>query len=135
MRKILLFIIAIAFIGVGVFLRINASEMAKRCTVENTATVIRNIEKEDYDDGETNVLYYPEFEYKVGDKTITKTSNSGTYPAKYNVGDKVEILYNPNNVDEYLIKGDNSMNIISIVLIVIGVLVFLVGIKTLIFGR
>ena len=45
MKKLLILVFAILFIGVGIFLRIYANEMAKKCTVETTATVIRIVEK------------------------------------------------------------------------------------------
>ena len=36
------------------------------------------------------------------------------------MGEKVEILYNPNKIDEYIIKGDNTSGILGIVFIVVG---------------
>ena len=46
----------------------------------------------------------------------------------YNLNDKVDILYNPNKVEEYIIKGDKTSNIIGIVFIILGIIVCIAGV-------
>ena len=65
---------------------------------------------------------------EVKPETITKQSNIGSTPSKYKVNDKVDILYNSNNIEEFIIKGDKSSNVIGIIFIVLGGIVFVCGI-------
>ena len=132
MKKIVAILLGILIIGVGIFLFINAKGLSKRCTVETTATVVdvkveENLEEED---GVTRTVYtyYPVLEYKVGDTTVSKQSTNGASTPQYKINDTIDILYNPDKVEEYVIKGDTSSNIVGIIFIVVGVVVTLIGI-------
>lgn len=71
--------------------------------------------------------YFPVIEYQVGDRTISQKSRSGQNPPKYQVGQQVEICFNPNNVEEYIIKGDSTPKHLGIGFIVLGSIVVVVG--------
>ena len=128
MRKIFVILFGIIFVGVGIFILARGNELAKRCTIEATGTVVEIIEETstDADEG-ISYTYYPVIEYKAGDNTISKKSNNGSNPSKYNVSDKVDILYNPENVEEYIIKGDKSSTLFGIIFIVVGIFIAIVG--------
>ena len=129
MKKIGVIIFGIVFTIIGIFVIIKGNEQAKRCT-EETVGIIIDI-KEDLstdDDGRTIYTYYPVIQYIVGDRTITKKSSSGSSSMAYNLNDKVDILYNPNKVEEYIIKGDKTSNIIGIVFIILGIIVCIAGV-------
>lgn len=141
MNKIFIIIFGIVFLCVGVYILISGNELAKKCTVETVGTVVGNKEEasESYD-GEytsTTYSYYPIIEYKVKDETIKGEGTTGSNPPKYNAGDTLDILYNPNNVREFMIKGDKSSNIFGIVFIVAGALITVLGIfsKNVKFGN
>lgn len=128
-NKIFIMIFGIIFLAVGIFVLVNGGNMAKKCTEPITAEVI-NIEKSEStdEDGFTSYTYTPIVEYTVGDKTVAKSSGKGASAPEYQIGDKIDLLYNPNNVEEFIIAGDNSYKIIGIVGIVVGALVLIAGI-------
>ena len=138
-NKIFVILFGVIAIGVGIFLLISGKNKAKRCTSGAVGTVVEIIEeKEENTDTEEDgaivydsytYTYYPVIEYKVGDKTVSKRSEIG-YGSKdkYKVGDKIDILYDPNKPEDYIIKNDKSSNIIGIVFIVVGVIVTGVGV-------
>ena len=132
MKKLVVIIFGIIAVGIGIFSIINAKELSKRCTVEAVGTVVGiNVEEgTEEEDGyiRTVYTYYPVLEYNAGDKTVSKQSNSGSNSPTYKVNDKIDILYNPDNVEEYIIKGDTSSNIVGIIFIVAGVVITIVGI-------
>lgn len=133
MKKILVILTGLIFVGIGIYFYVNGKALSKRCTVEAVGTVV-NIKVEESledDDGYTRTVYtfYPVIEYKAGDKTVSKQSSTGSSSSsQYNVNDKLDILYNPNDVEEYIIKGDTSSNFIGILFIVAGVVVAIVGV-------
>lgn len=135
-RRLLFIIVGIVALGIGIFVMVNGSRLAKVCTAEATGTVVGILREESTDsDGFTSISYVPQIEYKVGEQLVTAKGNGSSNASDHKVGDQVEILYNPNNVEEYIIKGDNSSNIGGIIWIVLGVIVLLVGIKQLLTGR
>ena len=119
-------VIGVVFIVLGIVAINLGNGLKKRCTEKTIGTVVEIICREQIDD--TNPTYFPVIEYQVGDSTITQISNSGEYPSKYNVGDKVEIYYNPDNVQEYILKGDSTPNFVGIIAIVLGSIAVAVGI-------
>ena len=118
--------IGVLFIIVGIVAMNLGNGLKKRCTEKTIGTVVEIVcrEQSDY----TRPTYFPVIEYQAGDSTVSQMSNSGEYPSKYEVGDQVEIYYNPNNVQEYIIKGDSNPNFVGIIAIVLGSIAALVGI-------
>lgn len=117
----LLLLVGIAFIFVGILIMKQGDSLKKRCTEKAIGTVVEIIsERESISDDYTDRIYYPVIEYQVGERTISQKSRSGQNTRKYDVGQQVVIYYNPNNVEEYFIKGDSSSQFIGIVFIVIG---------------
>ena len=135
MRRFLLIIFAILFIGIGIFVLVQGNALAKRCTQEAVGTVVNVVREESTDsDGFTQYTYIPVIEYKAGERTITKQSSKGSGAPEYQINDTIDILYNPNNVEEFIIKGESN-TLFGIVFIVIGIIVFLVGLRQLLLGR
>ena len=124
----LIFIIGIGviFIIVGIVAINQGNGLKKRCTEKTIGTVVEIISRvqSDY----TRPTYIPVIEYQAGDITVSQTSNSGEYPSKYEVGDQVEIYYNPDNVQEYIIKGDSTPNFVGIFAVVLGSIAVVAGI-------
>lgn len=121
MKKTLIpLLVGIIFLVIGIFITIQGNGLKERCTGEATGTVVKIIEEVDSSDDSTSYTYYPVIEYKAGEQNVSKKSDIGSNPSKYQVGEKVEILYNPNKIDEYIIKGDNTFGILGIVFIVVG---------------
>ena len=131
MKKIFVIIIGLVAIGVGVFALITAQGLSKRCTAQALGTVVDMKIEESTQDNDgvmtTSYTYYPVIEYQAGQKTVAQQSRTGSGSPKYKINDKVAILYNPDNVEEYIIKGDNTADIVGIVFIVAGIAISVVG--------
>jgi hypothetical protein len=55
--------------------------------------------------------------YEFGGKQYTKTSREGEYPAKYTVGQKVNIHINPDDPSKFYINNDEAVVIASLSII------------------
>ena len=119
---------AIIFIVIGICILISGPLKEMRCTIETEGTVV-NISEEITRNNEKPYserhYYYPVIEYKAGEKEITKKSNYDVGPSKYVKNQKVTILYNPKNVEEFIIKGEKHFNILAIPFIMIGIFIFI----------
>ena len=123
-------------IGLGTFILVSGNKLAKVCTEETTGTIVGILREEETDsEGYTSIVYTPQIEYEVGEQLVTAKGNGSSNASDHKIGEQVDILYNPNNAEEYMIKGDNASNIGGIIWIVLGVIILLVGIKQLLMGR
>lgn len=84
----------------------------------------------DYDTSRSPGMYYPVIRYVTAEKEwVTEKYNIGSYPSKYQEGDKVPVIYDPENIKEFIIDN-NSVNIIQhafwfgIGLIAVGAVLF-----------
>ena len=145
MKKILVVLIGLAFVGVGIFILVNGNAKIKRCTEKTIGTVVDIKEEWTTDsDGDDTYKYYPVIMYQAGGKTITKQSSTGTSSSsklsigggitfsssesKYKINDKITILYNPNNAEEFIIEGEqNEGFIMGIIFIVLGAITAIFG--------
>lgn len=128
MKKLLGVIAGILFSVGGIAVIIIGINQEKRCTVEAVGTVVEIEHKmtTDTEDGitRTDYIYYPVIQYQAGEKTVTKKSSEGSNNSSdYWVNKKVNIKYNPNNVEEYTIKGSPTINIVGIVFIIGGAII------------
>ena len=130
MQKFIGIIVGIIFIIVGAFLFLKNNNLVKNCTEEIEATVVDMKQDFSTDDGDASYIYYPIIEYKANENNVRVTMDSGSNTPAYNIGDKITILYNPNKVKEFIVKGNKSSNIISIIFMVIGVFVTGYGVIT-----
>ena len=129
MQRFLGIIVGILFLVVGVFMYFKNNNLIKNCTVEAIATVVDMKQELSTDSDDASYLYYPIIEYKAGANTIRVTMDSGSSTPRYNINDKITVLYNPNNTKEFIVKGEKGSNIFSIVFIILGVIVTGFGIK------
>ena len=132
MQKPLIILVGIIFLGVGCFMFFKNSNLQKVCTEETEATVVDIKEEMNTDENGLSYMYYPVIEYDANGEKIRVTMSSGSSTPQYNKNDKVSVLYNPNNVNEYIVKGEKTTGIMSIVFMVLGVLVTGYGIFVLI---
>ena len=133
---ILLIAIAVVFIILGIVVIFLDSGLQMKCTEQTTGTVVDVVCKEYYDsDTGFSYSYFPIIEYQAGDRTVTQMSNSGEYPSRYRVGEQVEICYNPNNVEQFIIKGDASASFIGFAFVGLGAIAVLAAIIYIIKSR
>ena len=81
-----------------------------------------------YSDREGGLTCHPIFEYVAGNETIVTESQYGTSRPRYEVGQEIEIYYNPEKVEEYYIKGETLPKRFAIIFSVVGALVMIMGI-------
>ena len=129
MKRYLVIIVGVIFIGVGAFMYFKGNNLEKNCTVETEATVVDMKQEFSSDSDTTDYMYYPIIEYKAGEQTVRVTMSNGSSIPAYNIDEKITILYNPNKIKEFIVKGDKSSNIFSILFMAIGVFVTGYGIK------
>lgn len=126
-KKFIPIILGLILIGVGVFFYFRSGDLAKKCTEKATATVVDMREDFDTTGQEVRYMYYPIVEYEVNGQKITKELSSGENTPAYRINEKIDILYNPNNTEEFIVAGENQ-NITWIILGGIGVLFLVIGV-------
>ena len=125
----LFLLVGIIFVAAGILVMKQGDNLKKRCTEETIGTVVEVVCETSYSETENqySYTYYPVIEYQVGDRTISQISRAGQNPPKYQVGQQVEIYYNPNDVEEYIIKGDSTPQFFGIGFIVLGSIAVAIG--------
>jgi len=73
-------------------------------------------------------IFYPVFEYNIGENKFVKESLHGTSDLKYIIGQEVEVYYNTEDYNEYYIAGDTTQKTSSIFLTIIGGLAIILSI-------
>ena len=93
----------------------------ERCTAVTQATVVENVKK-----SSSSKTYAPVFEYKGNGKIYRQTGSVYEKPARYKVGEVVELHYNPFDPEEYYV--DKTFWIVILVMGTVGGSFTLVGI-------
>lgn len=131
-KKFLPLVLGVILIGVGAFFYFRNSELARVCTEPSTATVVNMREDFVSTDGEgIRYVYYPVVQYTAGDQTITEELGTSSNPPAYNINDTIEILYNPDKLNEFMVAGENSY-IITIIMGALGAVFLVAGIYVLV---
>ena len=117
-----LLVFGAAFLGAGIFLMREQKHLKEVCITEVQSTVIENkkrtVKKKKH---KTSIKYTPVFEYDYNGKTYTFKSDLSTNPPRYSVGEKVQIMINPDNPSEVYVPSDSTTKkIIYIVCIAVG---------------
>jgi len=97
---------AFVFILLG-FALIIASLIESGMMVSTEGIVIDVKEKiKTDDDGDESVLYYPVVEYETEDGELRIFESSfGSYPPRYETGDRVKVFYDPENEDRVNVEA------------------------------
>lgn len=127
MKRFGALIVGLIFLVVGGFMFFRNKSLAENCTVEAEATVVDMREDITSEGDGIRYMYYPIIEYKAGDDTVSGTLNEGSSTPAYRIGETLTILYNPNNTQEFLVKG-SSGTLFSLIFAGIGVVITVVGI-------
>ena len=136
MKRLLIIIFGIVALGIGIFIIVSGNNLAKVCTEETTGKVVGILREEETDsDGYTSIVYSPQIEYTVDEKLVTVKGNGSSNASDIKVGEEIQIMYNPANVEQYMIKGDNSSMVGGIIWIVLGAIIILIGIFKLLTGK
>lgn len=112
-----------AVLGIGLVFFIVCSVLlfkqlkSKKTNTESvTATVVgyHTEISHDTESGADNIAYFPIMRYCVNGKWYEKKSDVGRGKEKYIVGEHVELLYDPQNPENYIIAGDNLAIIVAV---------------------
>ena len=125
LKNFLPLIIGVALIAGGVFMYFRTGELVKNCTEKATATVVDMREEMDTSSETIRYIYRPVISYQAGGQTLEKELSTTSNTPAYRIGETLEILYNPNKVDEFLVSGENQ-NFTWILLSALGI-IFLAG--------
>lgn len=116
-------VIGIIFFIVGLSISKNYKKKQINCTISTTGKVVdlvkektRNVNSRSY-----SYTWRPVFEYNIGELKYIKKSYMGTSQPKYAIGQNVEIYYNPDDHNEFYVKGDNLANTLGKIFIGVGV--------------
>lgn len=103
----------------------------RKCTCLTTGKIIDNVQREVRDsDNHYRRYYYSLCEYYVDGIRCVRETKVGSMNPKFEIGQVVQVHYNPKNCHEGYIDGEASYKVLGIVLLVIG---FLIGLLLLIF--
>ncbi len=130
-KKFIPAILGVVLIGVGIFSYFRAGELVKVCTEKAVATVVDMREDIDTSSDEMRYVYYPIVNYEADGRTVEKELGSGSNTPAYRINDKIDILYNPAKVEEFIVAGENQ-NITWIIFGGVGILLLGAGIYTIV---
>ena len=108
--NLVLILAGIVVIAVNLFLNSSLKNQAARDTEPATATVV------DYFIGTANssaddigdTVYYPVVTYEVNGETIESQYTQYDYNENYDIGEQIDIKYNPDDPEEFVIVGDKA---------------------------
>jgi len=114
-------LIGIFFFAIGVLLLVKEIKKKKNSTSAALAEVASYFTSvsSDEDGGET-YSYFPVMRYYIAGKCYEQKSDTGSGKKKYEIGQKVNILYNPDNPNEFMIEGDKNTFIAAVIGIILG---------------
>ena len=113
-KKILLFgifvILGVIFLIMGINMEVKNNELKEVCTGEVQGIVsdfhVSGYYGTDEDGIVDERLYYPIFEYEIDNKKYSKQSPTGKREERFELGESIVIMYNPDNPDEYYVPAD-----------------------------
>lgn len=115
--------LAIIFFIIGIVVLRKTNRQKSNCTIKTYGKVVNNIRHKDRDtNGEIKDSWHALFEYNVDDVKCSKESTLGTRQPKYEIGQTVEIYYNPKNCHDFYVVGDTYPPIIGRILLGIGII-------------
>ena len=130
-KKFIPAILGVVLIGVVIFSYFRAGELVKVCTEKAVATVVDMREDIDTSSDEMRYVYYPIVNYEADGRTVEKELGSWSNTPAYRINDKIDILYNPAKVEEFIVAGENQ-NITWIIFGGVGILLLGAGIYTIV---
>ncbi|MBR1540615.1 MAG: DUF3592 domain-containing protein [Clostridia bacterium] len=121
----ILIFFGIIFICLGFINWFRFNFKKSRCAEQVEGIIVDYIEK--YNSDSITPSYFPVVQYETPSGIVTQKSSTGGYPALYEINDKINICYNPNKTNEFIIQGDNTEKTFTIILFSIGIVFELIG--------
>lgn len=119
----------IVFSILGIVMLKNKKKREKNCTAKTYGKVTDIIKHENYDhhSGYSSCLWHPVFEYNIGELKFVKESFYGSSQPKYAIGQNVEVYYNPENYNEYYIKGETLPKTLGTIFTIAGIVAIIIA--------
>lgn len=121
----------IGFTAISVTIKISMSKKRKRCTMSVMATITDIIREQSTNSDDSFVSFHPVYEYTVQNVTYRRKSSFGGSGRGFGIGQRVEILVNPDNPSEYY-NAKEKFNLVYTAFLIMGI-VFLVVAAVLIY--
>lgn len=130
MRSIILIFLAVCclpFFGVGLYEAYKSNSEISGF-VHTEGTVVGNSYVNRYEDGNVSGAYQPEVEFTLptGEKKRF-TDGIGSLPPDYETGEKVEVIYNPNDPRDAHINSWKRIWFAPVLFMAIGLVPFTIG--------
>lgn len=128
-----------AFFGGGFFIFVGLLNIARRrrllkVGITTEATVV-SIRKDIYYNNRSETAFYPTIEYTAEtNEIINREYSIGTNPSKYKEGDKLIIIYDPENIKSFIIN-DTPTKIIWPIFLLGGIALMILGIFLIVKDR
>lgn len=118
-------LLGVLFLGVALFAHFSERARRLRCTKTALATVIdfdirETSDRHDYIGG--NISYFPILRFYIDTYEYIVTSNSGSRPPAYNVGEQLYIHYNNEDPYDFYIDNNTAPVFLCVVFEAVGVL-------------
>jgi len=109
-------------LGIGTWFAYSHSKQFLATAVHADGTIIANITKASLGANDNSTVQFPQFTFQTPDGvTHTITSNSGSSPPSYSVGQHVDVLYAPGKPDSAAISGFMSSWFLPMILAIFAV--------------
>jgi len=114
-------LVGIVFLTVGIIMLTKQLKSKKHNTATASATVVAYEEQVSHDaDTGRSVSYFPVMRYWAGGIWQEKRSDVGRGRKLYEIGQVLDVLYDPEHPENFIIAGDKSTAIVSVVIIIVG---------------
>lgn len=124
-------LVGIVIVLIGILSIRKGSHTKNRCTASASAVIVE-VQAEKDEAGSENThkkyTYTPIYEFVVNGNTIRK--NGGVYShnkREFNVGDTVEVKYNPDKPEEFLVNGKSGGKGFGIALLLFGLVIIAIA--------
>ena len=118
---IFLLVFCLIWIGAGIGLTVYMNHQKKVCTEKVVAEVVDNASVKTHSKKHrTSTSYAPVFEYEYNGGHYKVRSKTATKPARYSVGEKVEIKIDPSDPTRIYEPADSTPKIFIVLCFVIG---------------
>ena len=116
------FVVGLVFLSVAVRLFVRQKQKKERCNMETMGTVIQIRSITSFTNGDDVVtdMWHPVFAYDAQGERIQKVSPYGSTRKKYQIGQKVQIRYNPDRPEEFFIIGQSTADLLITIFSIIG---------------
>lgn len=128
--------IGIVFAGISIGVSRNISHKKKVCTQQVAARVvdIKRIKNRSMDTNTRSSSWYPVYEYWADNQNIRVRSHVGGLKDTFQIGQRVDLLINPEKVSEFYNPSDQA-GLLQKIFLAVGLVLIAAGIGTAVIGR